>query len=195
MVLGFNRVQRRVPGPAQNLEHVKGGKKMPLTELEVKNARPKEKRYQLPDGNCLYLEITPIGTKSWKMRHFKDKKETTLTLGKYPDISLKDARTLRNDVKKRVAQGEEPLATRKEQKGFTFSELFEEYLEKRVLPIRDEARVKAVRRRMNNHALPRLGDKSVDEIDEVMLLEVLRAIEVQAKYETAHIIRGTCGQV
>ena len=41
---------------------------MPLTELEVKNARPKEKRYQLPDGNCLYLEITPIGTKSWKMR-------------------------------------------------------------------------------------------------------------------------------
>jgi integrase len=48
---------------------------------------------------------------------------------------------------------------------------------------------------MKNHALPRLGDKLADEIDELILLDALRAIEAQGKYETAHIVRGICGQV
>ena len=76
---------------------------MALTELQTKNAKPKERRYQIPDGDCLYLEVGKNGNKSWRMRYFKDNKETTLTLGKYPAVTLKEARTMRNDVKKRVA--------------------------------------------------------------------------------------------
>ena len=105
---------------------------MAITELQIKKAKPKEKRYQLPDGDCLYLEVSMNGNKFLRMRYFKGNKETTLSLGKYPEVSLKEARTKRNDVKKRVAQGEEPLATKKESKGIIFAELFEEYLKHRV---------------------------------------------------------------
>jgi integrase len=148
----------------------------------------------LPDGDCLYLEILKSGMKSWRMRYFTGGKETTLTLGRYPGLSLKEARSARNDMKKQTASGG-PLKPKVEPKGATFAELFEEYLKNRVLPIREEARAIAVRRRMNNHALPRLGGIPADEIDEMVLLGVIRAIEAQGKYETAHIIRGTCGQV
>jgi hypothetical protein len=154
---------------------------MALTELQVKNAKPKNRRYMIPDGHCLYLEILPSGVKSWRMRYFSNGSETTLTLGKYPDCSLKTARELRNDVRKRASLGEEPFADKRENadRGMSFGDLFEEYLAKRVAPIRSPERVKSVRFRMRNHALSRLGDKPANEIDEVMLLEVLRAIEAQ----------------
>ncbi|CDH02575.1 Arm DNA-binding domain-containing protein [Xenorhabdus bovienii] len=41
---------------------------MPLTDTKIKNAKPKDKPYSLPDGNGLYLEIRPTGAKFWRYR-------------------------------------------------------------------------------------------------------------------------------
>jgi hypothetical protein len=170
---------------------------MALTELQIKNAKPQEKRYTLFDGDCLYLEVLPSGKKSWRMRYYADGKEKILTLGRYPDFSLKEAREMRNDVRKKATLGEEPQSLRRKANstGATFEELFLEYMDKRVLPSLSDARIKGIRMRMNLHALPRIGGRSVNELDELTMLDMLRAIEAQGKIETAHIVKGVCGQV
>jgi integrase len=170
---------------------------MALTELQVKNAKPKEKRYMLADGECLYIEVLPSGKKSWRMRHFADGGEKLLTLGGYPDFSLKEARDMRNDARERASLGEAPF-TMKQRNGAkeaTFAELFKEYMDKKVLPKMSRARIKGIQGKMNCHALNRIGDMPVGEIDEVVLLDVIRAIETQGKIETAHSVRGICGQI
>ena len=66
-----------------------------LTELQVENTKPKEKPYMLRDDRGLYLRIDPSGRKYWILRYWEQKKEHQLSLGSYPDLSLKEARMKR----------------------------------------------------------------------------------------------------
>jgi hypothetical protein len=68
---------------------------LPLTELKVKNPKAQEKPYKVFGSGGLYLEILPSGTKSWRVRIFEGKAEKRITLGQWPDISLKEAVTWR----------------------------------------------------------------------------------------------------
>ena len=64
---------------------------MALTELSLKNIKPKDKRYLVRDDQGLYIEINPTGRKYWKVRYMVDGNATKVTLGEYPYISLKEA--------------------------------------------------------------------------------------------------------
>ena len=72
---------------------------MPLTDLEIKKAKPREKRYTLCSGNGLNLEIRPSGSKAWYLRYRENGRERTLVLGRYPAISLSDAKNKRDELK------------------------------------------------------------------------------------------------
>ena len=72
---------------------------MPLTDLEIKKAKPREKRYTLCDGKGLNLEIRPSGSKAWYMRYRENGKERTLVIGGYPAMSLSNARNRRDELK------------------------------------------------------------------------------------------------
>ena len=85
-----------------------------LTELEVRNAKPKEKPYRLIDGDGLHLEILPAGYKYWHLRYWVDKKEKRVSLGVYPRISLKEAREKRDAFKNDLAHGIDPRAPKPE---------------------------------------------------------------------------------
>ncbi len=65
---------------------------MPLTDTAIRNAEPGEKPVKLFDERGLYLEISPIGGKWWRLKYHFDGKEKRLSLGVYPDVGLKDAR-------------------------------------------------------------------------------------------------------
>jgi hypothetical protein len=67
----------------------------PLTDIQPRTAKPKEKPYKLTDGGGLHLLINPDGAKYWRMGYRFSGVERTLALGKYPDISLAEARKLR----------------------------------------------------------------------------------------------------
>jgi hypothetical protein len=61
----------------------------PLTDLQVRSAKPQDKPYKLSDGGGLYLEIRPVGTKLWRMKAFQaNGKESRLALGQYPAVTL-----------------------------------------------------------------------------------------------------------
>ena len=69
-----------------------------LTELQVKSAKPKDKRYMMRDDKGLYLRVDPSGNKYWILRYWEQKKEHQISLGPYPDLSLKDARIKRDEL-------------------------------------------------------------------------------------------------
>ena len=71
---------------------------MPLTDLEIRRAKPAEKTYTKADGNGLSLQIDPNGSKGWRFRYRFDGKAKMLSLGTYPKVSLSDARKTRHEA-------------------------------------------------------------------------------------------------
>ncbi len=81
-----------------------------LTEMTCKTAKPREKAYKLFDGGGLYLEITPTGSKLWRLKYRSiDGKEKRASFGPYPLISLKEAREKRDEAKKLIASNKDPI--------------------------------------------------------------------------------------
>jgi hypothetical protein len=78
----------------------------PLTQLQIRNAKPRQKPYKLADGGGLYLEVTPAGGKHWRMKYRQPNgKENKLHFGAFPAVSLLDAREKRDSAKQLLATG------------------------------------------------------------------------------------------
>ena len=82
---------------------------MPLTDTAVRNAKPAIKARKLFDGGGLYLEISPRGGKWWRWKYRFGGKEKRLSLGVYPDVSLKAARARHDEARALLAEGLIPV--------------------------------------------------------------------------------------
>ena len=78
---------------------------MALTDISIKNAKPRERDYKLADGGGLYLLVTVSGGKLWRLKFRIDGIERKLSLGKYPALGLGDARKARDAAKTKIAGG------------------------------------------------------------------------------------------
>lgn len=89
----------------------------PLTDTAIRNAKPREKTYTLGDGEGMYLEVMPNGTRFWRMAYRQPNgKKNRLTFGKYPEVPLAEARDKRLAARKLMAQGIDPDIARREEK-------------------------------------------------------------------------------
>jgi len=77
---------------------------VPLSDLQVRNAKTKEKDYKLSDGQGLYLLIKATGDKLWRLDYTFTRKRKSLALGNYPSVTLAEARQRRDDAKKTPRQ-------------------------------------------------------------------------------------------
>lgn len=89
---------------------------MPLTDLEIRRAKPAEKTYTKSDSNGLSLQIEPNGSKGWRSRYRFEGKAKMLSLGTCPKVSLSEARKRRDAAQDLLATGINPSDTRKEKK-------------------------------------------------------------------------------
>ena len=89
-------------------------KAIPLTDTEIKKAKPTDKDYKLFDGGGLFLLVKTNGGKLWRLKYGFGGKEKLLSLGTYPTTSLLEARAKRDEHKKEIAKGIDPSAERKE---------------------------------------------------------------------------------
>ena len=87
-----------------------------LTDTQIRNLKPAEKAKKYADGGGLYLYVAKTGSKLWRMAYRFNDKEKLLSFGEYPIVSLKDARTKRNEAKKLLADGIDPGRHKKEMK-------------------------------------------------------------------------------
>jgi hypothetical protein len=148
---------------------------MALTDAQIKALKPKAgMRYSKADGNGLLLDITPGGVRSWVYRYRLNGKREKLVLGRYPDLTLKAARTKRDEYAVQVANGESPaLEKRLARAGMAtnptvreFGDLyFKDHIEGKLKSAKD------FRRYLDSEIYPALGAKLVKELD---------ALDVQA---------------
>ncbi|MCY4641905.1 MAG: Arm DNA-binding domain-containing protein, partial [Gammaproteobacteria bacterium] len=89
---------------------------MSLTNTAIRNAKPGEKSRKVFDGRGLYLEISPSGGKWWRLKYRFDGKDKLISLGTYPDVSLKDARERREAARRQIANQLDPSELRKLEK-------------------------------------------------------------------------------
>lgn len=89
---------------------------MKLTDINVKNARPRDKPQKMSDGDGLFLFISPAGGKLWRLAYRFNGKQKNLSFGAYPAVSLKGARRRKDEAKELLAMGIDPGEHKKEQK-------------------------------------------------------------------------------
>ena len=173
---------------------------MPLTATEVRNAKPREKPYKLFDEKSLFLLVTPSGSKLWRFKYTFAKREKSLSIGPFPDISLAVARRHRTIARQMLTMGIDPSASKKASKdaeltqGATFEAVASEWLNDR-LPSWAPSHSSKVIRRLERDVYPRLGRRPIADISARELLLVLRKIVDRGAVETAHRVKQSCGQV
>jgi len=86
---------------------------VPLSDVKVRNAKPREKDYKLADGGGLYLLVTTTGSKLWRFKYGYGGREKLLALGSYPIISLTEARHRRDNAKQLLEKGVDPSINKK----------------------------------------------------------------------------------
>jgi hypothetical protein len=88
----------------------------PLTNIQPKTAKPRDKPYKLSDGGGLYLLVNPDGSKYWRMGYRFEGTERLLAFGKYPEISLADARKARMAARDKINAGIDPAQAKRIEK-------------------------------------------------------------------------------
>lgn len=168
-----------------------------LTEAEVRNAQPSEKSRKIFDGGGLYLEVAPNGSRWWRLKYRIDGVEKRLSLGVYPDITLKRARERRQEARRLIAEGIDPSAQRKAEKAAvqdTFEALAREYFDVKREAMAEKTFSKR-QQRFEKFAFPKLGSRPIAKITAPEFLAMLKAVEARGANETAHRLRSESGQV
>lgn len=171
---------------------------MALTNTAVKNAKPKEKSYKLFDGGGLFLLVNKSGSRYWRMKYRLARKERLLSIGVYPEVSLKEARAKRQEAKKQLSKGIDPSEFKQLAK-LTGSQGEFEYVARewhtKNKTTWTENHASRILTRFEKDIFPWLGEKSISTITALELLAALRRIENRGALETAHRAMQNCGQV
>lgn len=174
---------------------------MALTDVQIRNAKKSDKPYKPPDGKGLYLYVSTAGGKSWRVDYAYFGKRKTLTLGVYPALGLADARTRRDEAKKKLSEGLDPSLAKKRQQlaakaaaGNTFGLIADEFIaklrrDKRAEPTIDKNTwmLKVLAKKLSPYPITQISAKDV--------LDVLSVIERSGRIESALATRSAIGRV
>jgi integrase len=173
---------------------------MTLTDIHIRNAKPKATAYKLSDGGGMYLLVTPSGARYWRLDYRFARKRRTLALGVYPVVTLSDARTHRERTRRLLAQDIDPSVDKKATKhaaklasGNTFEVVSREWIENQRNRLSPRYR-DLVLARLEADIFPQIGSHPIADINALELLDALRRVEQRGAIETALRLRQTCGQ-
>lgn len=175
---------------------------MPLTETRLRALKAKDKSYKVADQRGLYVEVTPSGGKLWRFRYRIGKVEKKLSIGSYPDISLKQAREATYEARHSIASGGDPAFEKRKQKireeflaAQTFEAVAREYIEQMMV---QNGRADATLVKANyflEQLAPAIGSRPIKEIEPFEVLAPLKRLEATGKHETAKKCRSFAGRV
>lgn len=175
--------------------------KMSLTDTAVRNAKPTVKPYKLADEKALFLLVNPNGSKWWRLKYRFGGKEMMLSLGVYPDVTLKDARTKRDHARNLLANGVNPSVHRQMEKASSttaaadsFEAVAQEWFIK-FTPEWTPEHAARIKRRLEVDVFPWIGSRPISEIKAPDVLSVARRVEARGAIDTAHRALQNIGQV
>lgn len=180
----------------------------------LKMAAESGKARKISDGGGLVLEARPTGAGWWRWRFWRDSREGMLSLGTYPEVSLKNARVRRDEARRRLAAGDDPSESRKAEKAQreaaaqsarlhaegksgpgSFEAVARDWLQTVHQSKVSAGHAERTRIRLEQDIFPWLGSRPIGELTAPELLQCLRRVEARGAIETAHRIKDSCGQV
>ena len=174
---------------------------MPLSDIQVRNLKPREKAYKVSDFEGLFVLVKTNGSRLWQLKYRLDGKEKLYSIGVYPDVTLAQARKAKDEARAKVAAGVDPSEAKQDEKrlrleakGHTFEKVGASFLAKQ----RKEGKSPATLSKTEYHlklANRDFGRKPITEITAPMILKTLRKIEAKGNYETAHRLHARIGSV
>ena len=163
---------------------------MPLTDLQIRHFEPSERPYKKADGGGLYIEVMPSGSKLWRLKYRIYGSEKRLSMGRYPDVSLADARKARDEARVRLAAGRDPSIERKREKllaaqsaATTFKVIADEFIEEKMVG-EGLAPSTVKKARWYISLLAPLHDLPIAEIGPSEILQALKRIAGTGRSET-----------
>lgn len=174
----------------------------PLTATQVNNAKAKDTMYKMFDGGGLFLQVNPSGGKHWKMKYRKaDGKEGLLTFGSFPEVTLEQARKLRDEARAHKAAGLDPGIVRKEEQAEranrarnTFEAMATEWMEVHATKVKAQTMGIYVPL-LRTVVFPFIGKKPVKELKSPDFLMILRHLESNNQVYTARRVATLCGMI
>jgi integrase len=177
---------------------------MPLTDVAIRNAKPREKPYKVGDTLGLFLLVQPSGGKLWRVKYRIDGKEKKLAIGIYPQVGLAEARRRRDAARELVAAGKDPGREKQREKvrsriqaETTFDAIAAEFCAKRR---RDGQKAWAVSTATRSEYLLSLlkgsiGKLPITDIEPADVLTAVRKIERKGQLESARRTLQLAGAV
>jgi integrase len=174
---------------------------MPLTDTAIRRAKAKQKPYKMFDARGLFLLLMPTGGKWWRFKYRFAGKEKLLSLGTYPDISLKEARDRCDQERRILAKKIDPAVNRlvvnaawAGNQANSFEAVAREWIKIRSGTWSASNTTKTTRR-LEVDVFPWLGNRPIADIMPIEILTVLRRTEARGAIDTAHRILQTAGQI
>ena len=172
---------------------------MALSDLAVRKAKPKDKLYLMKDEHGLSCAVSPNGNKFWRFRYWLNGKESRMSLGEYPLVSLLEARERRDEKRRLVADGIDPVAAKREAKAavsvdHTFEGVAREWLKNRAEGL-DEKTTSTNLRRLEMNIFPFIGSKHIKAVTAPDILACLNRTGERGAKEVAKRVRVICSQV
>ncbi len=171
-----------------------------LSALKIRQAKARDRAYKMYDERGLFLLVSSAGSKIWRFKYKYCGKEKQISFGHFPDVSLAQARELRAEARRTLANGVDPSAERKarrqseESDKATFEVVAREWLAG-MQPVWAASHYCKVERRLEREIFPVLGNVSICQIGPRDLLGPLQKIAKSGKRETARRTKQICGQV
>jgi integrase len=155
-----------------------------LYDMDIINAKPQEKDYFLKDGDGLYLFVTTQGYKHWKYKYSFEAKKETLSIGSYPKVSLKKARTihtaavlLKNDGINPNDKKREDKAQKRQPKSTTFESIAAEYIAKKTKDKKSKSYLESITNKLAKNVFPKIGKTPIDNITRLEVTDLIKFID------------------
>ncbi|QYA14082.1 integrase arm-type DNA-binding domain-containing protein [Rhizobium sp. AB2/73] len=174
---------------------------MTLSDTKLRNAKPRSKQYKLMDDLGLYVLVKPNGSVLWRFDFQIAGKRKTLSVGKYPAITLKAAREERDKARELLDQGKDPTVQKKLDKitadknqANTFGVVAKEYIQKQIALGRAEKTI-AKKKWLLEVVAVDLADRPIAEIEAIEILVIMQRYEARGQTETANRLRSAVSDV
>ena len=154
--------------------------------------------YKLYDGDGLFLLLKPSGSRLWRLESQFNGREKLIGLGRYPEVSLKEARERRDEAQRILWASVDPAEKRKAERlalPDTFEAIAREHLTLKSNSLNARTHALKTARLDSASIFPRIGTQPITKVTAVQLLSALRAIEERGLHETAHRVRAQCSEV
>lgn len=174
---------------------------MALTALAIKHLKPRANLYRVADSSGLCLEVSPSGSKLWRYRYSFNGKAQMLAVGKYPEVSLVQARQKRDEARALIKAGKHPTREKDAEKlrrtvegEHTFERVARNWMELKGKNLNEKYHKQSLAR-MEQHIFPMIGALPITEITIPDVARVVEKIGKRGTVETAHRMKQVISQV